>query len=65
MHRYNIIDALMFAGLLAVITTCFRQGGPSAGCLMLTMFFMVAFLGYKSAFVQLRREAEHDKKDNS
>lgn len=63
MHRYNVLDALILAGLLAVLATCFTQAGPSAGSFIFTLYLGAAFLGYKSAFVQLRREAERDKKE--
>ncbi len=64
MHRYNVVDSLMLGGLLAVLVTLFVQAGPAAGSFLVTLFIGSAYLGYKSAFVQLRREAERDKRNN-
>jgi hypothetical protein len=62
--RYHVIDSLILAALMAMVATCFVQGGSSTGTALMMMFLGSAYLGYKSAFVQLRREAERHKEDS-
>lgn len=60
MHRYHILDAILFAAVIAMVGTCFRAAF-SAGMALLAICVCSAYLGFKTAFVQLRREVERNK----
>jgi hypothetical protein len=59
-RNYNVIDAFLSAGLLAVLASVFYRE-LSAGVFLLTLFFAAALLGYKTALIRLGRVADRDK----